>query len=767
MEFFATCPGGFEQLLAGELRGLGLTQVRPLRGQVSFEGELDKAYTACLWSRLASRVVLVLARVDASDSDTLYENISEIDWEDHLFRASTIAVDAKGTNDNLRNTQFIAMRTKDAISDRMQQKSGWRVQVDVANPDLKIVVRLNKNRATIGLDLTGDSLFRRGYELGKSRVKTIIPLRPDYAAALLATAGWYKGVRHDSPSLVVPFAGAGTILAEAASQVQDRAPGLMRSRWGFMGWAGSDDDLWNKILDEADDRAEASATKLCHIVASDIRPNFKSYCTQTLRAAGLAADVHYVDDPFAHQAFSRAIKHLPSTPYCVSNTSFVGAEEAALEAQSLSVLSSVRPELKDGVSMAALASDGVIDTALGAEPEEHSRIFVGSANATLRKYTLEGEFEPNIVTIRNEIHVPCLMDTTDQFASRLSKVWKPRRKWAEREFVSCFRIYDQDLPDYAVSIDMYTSVNGKVKWLVMNEYQAPKTIDEEVARKRLLDTLAVAPKVLDVKPENTHLRVRSHSKGGSQYSNGIKSAPAPKYDSRNNRRPSKRDRGPILPAGSHLVDENGLTFEVNFEGRLDTGLFLDHRDTRNMLREMMKQTKGSMRFLNLFAYTGTATCYAADGGAKYTTTVDLSRPYLEWAKRNMQRNGFDGEEHEYVQTDVLQWVNDQRHTKNRWDLIFCDPPTFSNSSSMRSKSFDVQRDHVELLIDISRLLTRAGTCVFSCNLRNFKPDTEALARAGVTIEDITAETIPEDFKRNPKIHHCYIVKRVPVPKYKG
>ena len=150
---------------------------------------------------------------------------------------------------------------------------------------------------------------------------------------------------------------------------------------------------------------------------------------------------------------------------------------------------------------------------------------------------------------------------------------------------------------------------------------------------------------------------------------------------------------------------------------------------------------------------------AADGGAKYTTTVDLSRPSLDWARRNMARNGFTGPEHEFVQADVIEWVNEQRHTRNRWDLVFCDVPTFSNSQRMKKSSWDVQRDHSELIIGVSRLLTRNGCAIFSCNLRGFKPDTEALSKAGVVLEDITASTIPEDFKRNSKIHHAYIVRR--------
>ena len=195
---------------------------------------------------------------------------------------------------------------------------------------------------------------------------------------------------------------------------------------------------------------------------------------------------------------------------------------------------------------------------------------------------------------------------------------------------------------------------------------------------------------------------------------------------------------------------------MEFGTRLDTGIFLDHRLVRSLVREHAKEAR---TFLNLFAYTGTASCYAADGDAYTTTTVDISANYLNWARRNMEQNGFAGRAHEYVQAEIMGWVAEQRHTANRWDLIFVDPPTFSNSARMRKRGFDVQEDHAELLIGASRLLTRGGTIVFSCNLRGFTPDVEKLERAGVCLEDITPRTIPEDFSRNAKIHHCYLVRR--------
>ena len=208
-----------------------------------------------------------------------------------------------------------------------------------------------------------------------------------------------------------------------------------------------------------------------------------------------------------------------------------------------------------------------------------------------------------------------------------------------------------------------------------------------------------------------------------------------------------------------LIEEGGLTFAVNFDDYLDVGIFLDHRVTRNLVREHAKQAR---RFLNLFAYTGTATCYAADGGVEETVTVDLSNTYLDWAERNMRQNGFVGPQHHFVRDDVLAWIRDQRQTRNRWDLIFVDPPTFSNSSKMGRRTWDVQRDHVELLAGVSRLLAQGGHAIFSCNLRGFRPEARKLARAGVVLEDITAQTIPEDFARNQKVHHCYIVRRLPI-----
>lgn len=777
-EFFATCPKGFERLLAGELASLSLPEVRSLNGQVAFSATLAQSYRACLWSRLASRIVLVLAHKNAANSDELYASLIDIPWEEHLNLAATFAVDAHGTNDELRNTQFVALRAKDAICDRMQAKLGGRPNVDTHHPDISIVVRVHTARATIGIDFSGDPLFRR-QAVRRSVDDGLGNLRADYAAALLAAGTWHRCCRHDAPTLLAAYAGSGTVLVEAAGIALDRAAGLLRTHWGFEQWLGHDADAWNMLIDEADERAEKGAERAdsVSLICLDTRSGAASTARQALVSAGFGAVpltvLSHVDDLPAELGKLSSSSSLSSSSLLVPiDLSWVHEGEQAQEVAALGLTSRLVDMVPSHTTLVSLAVGTSVETAVGQAPTTSTDVFVGRTEAHMCTYVKEpedpstsretsddasSEHALHTVTVKNGTVIPVLIAASDQFAARLTKVNRLRRKWARREAITCYRLYDADLPDYAVAIDLYEAseqsrgADAHARWLVVQEYAAPHSVDPDLAHKRLLDVLAIAPQVVGVDPANITMRVRQRACGGSQYAGGGRT-PA-----RSGRRPGWLELAP----GAHLVDEGGLTFEVNFGERLDTGLFLDHRDVRSEVREMAKATKGSKRFLNLFAYTGTATCYAADGGAIHTTTVDLSRTYLDWARRNMARNGFTENEHEYVQADVVSWISEQRHTPNRWDLVFCDPPTFSNSKRMSNSSFDVQRDHAELLIGISRVLTSNGVCLFSCNLRDFTPEVDKLKRAGVEIRDITAETIPEDFARNAKIHHCYFVRRTP------
>ena len=311
----------------------------------------------------------------------------------------------------------------------------------------------------------------------------------------------------------------------------------------------------------------------------------------------------------------------------------------------------------------------------------------------------------------------------EMFANRLKKNLKKMQKWAGREDIDCYRLYDADLPEYAVAVDLYGDE------VHLQEYRAPKEIDPQVAADRLQDVLDAVPQVLSIGPDKVHLKVRQQQKGKQQYQKQAK-------------------RGLLKE-----VREGNCRFLVNLSDYLDTGLFLDHRPTRQLLQKMAQGT----RFLNLFAYTGSVTVHALMGGAKATTSVDLSRTYLDWARRNLELNRFDPQAEEVIQADCLTWIEtEQTRRRGAYDLIFLDPPTFSNSKSMQG-TFDVQRDHVDLLRKVLKLLAPGGTLIFSNNLRDFKLDREALA--DLQVEEISGRTIPPDFERNPRIHNCWLLRR--------
>lgn len=737
MEFFATCPTGFEPVLARELERAGVPRTRPLQGRVSFEGELACAYRACLWSQIASRIIYVVCRGEAKDADSLYQLVRSVAWENHIPRGATFAIDASGTNAQLRSTQFVAQRAKDAVVDEMLSAAGVRPDVNPKNPDVRIAVRVSRTRATIGIDLAGEPLFLRGYQ----RRSTGHGLRPDYAAALVCTALDGIDSPRELPWILDVTPGQGVLLTEAALMCLHRAPGLLRLRWGFTRWAQHDRGAWEQLVEEARTASDATQHQLPALFV-DASGRTADFVRDALRTAGIPCPVRTLQARLPNEAGGLMLCDLTCLP----------PDALGLEAASLSDLtehvSDARPQ-----ALGIACRNDLASSYLGTSNKTEVRSMLGRNPVWLLGYaspTIAGLAEVKTAGGRK---VTVLEPTSDQFAARLRKNARLRRKWATREDVTCYRVYDADLPDYAVAIDLFcgsdpaTGMPDGRRWLNISEYAAPKEIDPSLARRRLADALVIARDVLEVPERNTFLHVRRREKGGGQYAQDARPA-----------RGERRAKGP-LPPGAHLVEEGGLVFEVNFSMRHDCGIFLDHRDTRALLRELAKQTKGSKRFLNLFAYTGTGTCYAADGGMRHTTTVDLSRPSLDWARRNMERNGFDGPEHEYVQADVLAWASEQRHSRNRWDLVFCDVPTFSNSRRMGRKSFDVQRDHVELLIDVSRLLTRNGVCVFSCNLRSFAPALEPLARAGVSLEDITAQTIPEDFARNQRVHHTYLLRR--------
>lgn len=714
-DFFAPCPRGVESILADELRGLGCSQVRALASGVSFVGPLEDAYRVCLWSRLASRVLMPLVRVEASSADALYDSVVAIPWEDHIAPTGTLAVDARGVNDALRNTQFTAVKVKDAIVDRIRERFGERPSVNPAAPDMRINVSLRGDSARIALDLSGESLHRRGYrEAGRG---VAAPLKEPVAAALLTFAGWH-GIAHAGGGLVDPMCGSGTIPIEAAMIAGDIAPGILRDRWGFTGWLGHDEDAWARLLDEADDRAEAGRPSIPSIVGSDEDPRAIEIARANAARMGLGDVIRFsVIDALDVAPDSGATPGLVALNPPYGERLGLDASAAAFDAS----LGRVIRERFEGWRLATIAPDASLVNRAGLATLTQHTLFNGPIEvvATVADAQAEGT-----AVVEAEAPMTFLDPGAEGFANRLTKRYRDLSRWAKRAGVRSFRTYDGDLPDFNVAVDLFVGAGPSAgeRWAVVSEYAPPKTVDPAKADARLTDVLAIVPGILDVRPDHTFLKVRRRAKGGSQYAT------------------HETDR-PMQAMGG-WVEEGGLLFAVDFSDRLDPGIFLDHR----LVRERIRADAAGKRFLNLFAYTGTASVYAAAGGASSTTTVDLSQRYLDVAMRNMRQNRFERGEHLFVQEDVLFWVANARRTSERYDLILADVPTFSNSAKMKS-DFDVQRDHGELLIAISRLLMPDGVAFFSNNRRGFTLDEALLSKAKVEAVEITDSTRSEDFKR--------------------
>ncbi len=713
--FFATAPAGIEPLLAMELSALGAVDPKPVRGGIRFQGSLELAYRACLWSRTASRVLLPLAELPASSADALYGGIHALPWEEHLDPDGRLSIEFTGTCPGIDHSHYGAQRVKDAIVDRFRARCGRRPGVDRQRPDLRIHVLSRDGRADVSLDLSGDSLHRRGYR----EATVVAPLKETLAAALLLKADWPAIAAAGGP-LLDPMCGSGTLVIEAAWIAGDQAPGLLRTHWGFSGWLGHIPALWNRLLAEAVERRQAGHARIPAILASDRDP-------EAVRATLINTGRAGVADRIRIERRTWAAVEPPTGPNGLLIVNPPYGERLGAQAEWEQLYAQLGDRLKArfaGWRAAVFTGSPELGKRMGLRAEKTHVFHNGPLECRLLRFRVEPEFFVNREVADRRARVFALNQAVaagaEGFVNRLRKNLRHLSRWAEREGVSCYRLYDADLPEYAVAVDRYE------QWLHVQEYAPPPTVDPTRARERLEQVLAALPAVLELPPENLFLKIRQRQKGADQYQ-------------------KQADRGRF-----HEVREGPARFLVNFTDYLDTGLFLDHRPTRQSLGERA----AGQRFLNLFGYTATATVHAALGGATCTTTVDLSSTYLDWARRNLELNGVLGPQHELIQADCRQWLTQARD--RRYDLIFLDPPTFSNSKRME-ETFDVQRDHVELLRQVLPLLTPSGVLIFSTNHRKFRLDRDALP--DLRIEDWSRRTLPPDFARNPKIHQCWQITR--------
>jgi 23S rRNA (guanine2445-N2)-methyltransferase / 23S rRNA (guanine2069-N7)-methyltransferase len=746
--WIATAPVGAASVLAEELQQFGAVDIRERSHDVKFQGTLEVGYRACLWSRTATRIYLSLGSIEAGSSKSVYEAVKRIDWRAHIGPHATLACDCSGGNESIRHTLYGAQLLKDAVVDHLRDATGERPNVKPERPDVLLHLHVEGPTALLSVDFSGESLHRRGYRSESGRA----PLKENVAAAVLLRSGW-PGICEAGGALLDPMCGSGTFLIEAALMAADAAPALDREYFGFTGWRGHDAALWERLREEARARRRTAPARR-RIAGSDVEADAVRMAIANGEQAGVGAWISVERRPLSAITRPHAASDA-ETGLIVTNPPYgerIGAE-SGLPALYSELGSTLRERFR-GWQAAILTGNPPLARNLGLYAKRSHRFFNGAIECRLLRFELTeaSEQRPADVVRADWSSRP----GARMFANRLRKNLQRLEPWAEHEQIECFRAYDADMPEYAFAIDLY---GRGVRHAYVQEYAAPKSVNQESARERRREVLAVLPEVLAVPIDHVHSRVRKPQKGREQYER--RGGPADRGDAHGEHRAAQSER--------FAVHEGGLKFWINFRDYLDTGLFLDHRIVRASLREWAKDAD----FLNLFCYTGSATVYAAAGGARSSASVDLSNTYLEWAHENLRLNGIldsgildsatldrdsggSGQvRHALYRADCLQWLEQQEAKGPRFDLIFVDPPTFSNSKRMDGV-LDVQRDHVGMIRRSLKLLRPSGRLVFSTNFTRFKLDAESLA--DLAVEDLSAKTIPKDFERHARIHRCFSVK---------
>ncbi len=701
-QYLAVTSNGLENLLVEELTKLGISNAKPVQAGVRFKATNEQIYRCCLWSRLASRFVRVLSEFTCNDDMDLYLATSSVNWVSHFHSSKKFVVDFNGTNREIRNSQYGAMKVKDAIVDCYEKKNLPRPSISKDHADLRVHVRLHRDKAILGIDMVGGGLHQRGYRPASGRA----PLRETLAAAIILRSGW-----DETKPLLDPMCGSGTLLIEAAMMAANMAPGVKRAYWGFEALEDFEPELWAEVKSEANVQARRGVKKVdAKFYGFDNDTRVIKTARDNARRAGVEELIEFGEGDAAKvtrpQEFDEGV--------IVSNPPY--GERLGTHPGLIALYTAFGAQLKaefGGCQASIFSSSDELLSCLRMRADKQFKLNNGALPCQQKNYSISARVaQEKGDNVTESVIAP-------DFSNRLKKNIGKTGKWARKEQLDCYRIYDADLPEYNVAIDVYLDN------LVIQEYAAPKDIPEETTKRRLTDIIRAAIQVTGTDANKVVLKTREKQKGRSQYQKLGKESE------------------------TLQVAEYGVKLIVNLHDYLDTGLFLDHKLTRRKLGEMAR----GKDFLNLFAYTGSATVHAANGGAKSTTTVDMSNTYLEWAKENMQLNGLIGRQHRFEQADCLQWLE---KSATQYDLIFIDPPTFSNSKRME-QSFDIQRDHIQLMTNLKRMLREEGTIVFSNNKRHFKMDLDAMNELGLEAKNISHQTLPLDFSRNKHIHNCWIV----------
>ncbi len=692
---FASCAGGLEALLAEELQALGAIDARPAAGGVAFAAPGASLARMLMWSRVASRILLTLGELDAADGDALYEAARDLPWTELLPHTASFRVHGHGRSVGIRHSGFAALRVKDAICDHFRARGRDPPRPAPAEAEILLDLRLDGRQAVLSLDLAGDSLHKRGWRVEAGSA----PLKETLAAAMLLRAGWPE-IAREGGMLLDPMCGSGTLLIEGAMIAADVAPGIRR-RFAAERWPGITGEVWRALRQEAADRRrEGLAALRSPIVGFDCDPRAVAAARANALRAGVPVRVE-----------RRELAELVPDPgwrhgLIVCNPPYGERLFAPARLGPLYVELGERLAAFHGFQATLLAHEERLLRLTGLRAERIWSVRNGPLSCQMARF--------------GELSRPPPSAGFEMLANRLRKRFRHRERAARRQGVEAFRVYDADLPEYAAAIDRYG------EHLHIAEYRPPKEIPPAVAQRRLRELLIACHQALAVPLARMHLKERFPQSPRAQY---------------------RAVGEPCLLA----VEEEGLRFLVDLDRYADTGLFLDHRGVRRAIRA---EARGR-RFLDLFCYTGAATVAALAGGAAQAVAVDLSRTYLAWAERNLALNGFASSPVRLVPADVREFLG---RTRDYFDLIRVDPPSFSNSK--RAQDFDLAREYLPLLRAAVARLAPGGAIWFSHHLQGFRPDLSPLREEGLVVEDVSSRMRDFDFD-SPPPHRCYRIARPP------
>lgn len=744
LNLIVTCADGLEAPLQTELTSFGIASEIKSTGRLTVTGTLRDLYTICLWSRVASRVLMLIKRKNINTeydvAEQLYGLAKSINWTEQFSLEQTFAIRLSVDKRVAVSQQFAMLRIKDAIADTFNEAYDSRPNVDSRNPDFSIFATVNDKQAELYLDLSGTSLHRRGYRVAMTEA----PLKENLAAALLYSAGWHQKNSDGTPyynALIDPMCGSGTFIIEALLMHCDYAVGIDKAanQFGFYEWQHHDETLWQQMIDDAQTRfrealdiANEQPDTLPLILGFDADNGAIIATEKNLIAAGLQDLLPLLDlETRALNQLSSVLRPMVkdgrlSNPLVITNPPYgerLGDEEMikplyhalGLILQDSFAGSGINPML--GILAAHVEQVDILPIK---EPKT-LRCHNGAITVYFRYGNLIAGQLGNLVSRFEKREIES--EEAQDFINRLQKNLVKLKKLAKKDAVSNIRAYDADLPDFKVAIDLYGD------YAHVQEYAPPKTIPPETAKKRFNLALMGIREVFDINREQVFIKTRARQSGNEQYSKQGQTDKRGKF---------------------YVAREDSAYFYVNFTDYLDTGLFIDHRN----MRMRIKANSRGKAVLNLFAYTCTASVHAALAGAKKVTSVDLSQNYLDWGKQNFVLNGLDVSRNKYqfVAADIFEWIKDNTE---QYDIIFIDPPTFSNSKKFQG-TFDVQRDHAALINRAMNRLTSDGVLYFSNNFTRFELDEQLTQRYDVT--NITHQTIGFDFNIKKPIHQSFEIR---------